>query len=425
MKAPKLLLPLLILIFVSSCGNKEKTPVKFALKRAQETEAINIPIDKGFSEYISGYTSGIVPVNSVIEIRFTPEFAAKAGKQIPGGLFFFEPAIRGKAEWSDELTLVFKPAKTLDPGTSYTGRLNLDKLTEVKENLKVFPISIQTIKKDFIVTTGALECIPEGNRYSLHGEVSASDYIASSEVETYLQAKLGRKKPDILWDHSDMHNHKFTVANIDRTDKIQRLELTWDGTQAGVRQKGSTLVKIPASGDFSVIDIIENQGGGQSIEIVFSDPLEASQEIAGLVWLTPRQESATSINSNIVSLFPSSRPEGSAELNIEQSVRNFKGNTLASSYKKKIDFSPVPPSIELTGNGVILPASQNLVFPFKTANLKAVDLKIIKIFESNLPWFLQENEINTSYTVKRFGRPVYSGRVDLVNPSGWLESPHN
>jgi uncharacterized protein YfaS (alpha-2-macroglobulin family) len=67
---------------------------------------------------------------------------------------------------------------------------------------------------------------------------------------------------------------------------------------------------------------------------------------------------------------------------------------------------------------VILPSSKNLIFPFKAANLKAVDLKIIRIFDNNLPYFLQENDINGNNSVKRFGRPVYSGRVDLVNGSG-------
>ena len=169
---------------------------------------------------------------------------------------------------------------------------------------------------------------------------------------------------------------------------------------------------------FSVIDILVNQGENQGIDIVFSDPLDASQETEGLIRLSPDKEATLSINSNIVSLFPASRPEGITELVIEQAVRNFKGAALSSSFSKSIDFSPVAPSIELVGNGVILPASQNLIFPFKAANLKAVDLKIIKIFENNLPSFLQENEINSGYSVKRFGRPVYTGRVDLVIPAG-------
>jgi hypothetical protein len=185
MKPPRLLLLILIPFMVSSCGHKEKAPIKLTLKKQKDLSEVMVPIEKGFSEYITGYTSGIVSVNSVIEIRLTPEFAALAKKQTPAGLFMFEPVIRGKAEWTDDVTLKFRPAKTLDPGIVYSGRLNLDRLADVRETLKTFPIRFQTIKKDFIVTTGALESSEEGDKYSLHGEIAASDYIASSEVDGY------------------------------------------------------------------------------------------------------------------------------------------------------------------------------------------------------------------------------------------------
>jgi uncharacterized protein YfaS (alpha-2-macroglobulin family) len=105
-------------------------------------------------------------------------------------------------------------------------------------------------------------------------------------------------------------------------------------------------------------------------------------------------------------------------LYVESSVKNTKGASLSYVFSTKVDFSGVNPGIKLTGNGVILPSSHNLIFPFKAANLKAVDLKIIKIFENNLPYFLQENDINTGNYVKRFGRPVYSGRIDLLSGTG-------
>ena len=44
-------------------------------------------IDKGFSKYISAYTSGIVPAGSTVQIVFTPEFAATADKSKTQGLF--------------------------------------------------------------------------------------------------------------------------------------------------------------------------------------------------------------------------------------------------------------------------------------------------------------------------------------------------
>jgi len=418
MKIPRLLIPVLILLILSACGNEEKPQPRLPFRKPKDISELIIPIDKGFDEYISGYTTGIISVNSVIVIRFTPSFAAKAKKETPAGLFTFEPAIRGKAVWTDNLTLTFTPVKLLDAGTLYTGKLHLDRIADVKETLKEFPLVIQTIKKDFIVTTGALECQAEGSRYALHGELTASDYIASAEVEGYLQSRLGRKRLEIVWDHSDPLIHKFIVTNIDRGESKGRVELEWNGNNAKVRQKGSATVNIPPKGEFSVIDIIMDRGGNKKTEIIFSDPVDPSIDPEGLIWFSPEREMTMSINSNIVTIIPASLTEGKAELNIESSLKSTAGKTLSSPFKTSIDFSPAKPEISLLGNGVIIPASQNLIFPFKAVNLKAVDLKIIKIYEGSLPHFLQENDLNTGYSVKRFGRPVYTGKVDLLNPSG-------
>ena len=127
MKAVNFLLIFPVLLFLISCGPKDNKPL-LKLKRDRSGEYVpNILLDKGFSEYISGYTSGIIPSNSAIEVRFTPEFAAKADKSA-AGLFVFDPVIKGKTEWKDETTLVFIPSRLLDPGKTYTGGLNLYKL---------------------------------------------------------------------------------------------------------------------------------------------------------------------------------------------------------------------------------------------------------------------------------------------------------
>jgi uncharacterized protein YfaS (alpha-2-macroglobulin family) len=407
------------LLILFSCGRKDS---RITLKTAGEKTAFTlseIPLDKGFSEYITGYTSGIVHANSVIEIRFTPEFAALAGRKTPSGLLVFNPAIKGKSEWIDENTLVFRPSKLLESDQIYTGELNLYKLSEVEERHRIFPIRIQTVKKDFLVTTGVLECSSaDADKYVLHGELVASDYINSNEVEKYLEAKAGRKNLDIIWDHSDILVHKFTVTNIERTDKPQELVISWDGTSARVKQKGFISVEIPPTGEFRVLDIIKIPGESQRMDLVFSDPVDALQEMQGLIWLKPAMEITININSNIISIFPSSRLKGVTEINIESSVKNTRGTGLSSTFSKQLDFTSVPPAIALTGKGIILPSSKNLIFPFKAANLKAVDLRIIRIFENNLPYFLQENDINTGYSIKRFGRPVYTGRIDLVSGSG-------
>ena len=75
-----------------------------------------------------------------------------------------------------------------------------------------------------------------------------------------------------------------------------------------------------------------------------------------------------------------------------------------------------------------MPSSGNLIFPFMAANLSAVDLTVIKIFENNLPYFLQQNsmgEANAYGNIRPFGRPVYRGRVDLTGGAGFDPNRYN
>ena len=123
--------------------------------------------------------------------------------------------------------------------------------------------------------------------YLLHGQIVASDFIESHEVENYLEARIGRKKPDIIWDHSVDLIHSFTIKGIDRTDKEQELTLNWDGNFTGVKQKGSLKVIIPEIGKFTMADIINVPGESQRIDLVFSDPLDVSQEMNGLIYFSP------------------------------------------------------------------------------------------------------------------------------------------
>ena len=412
MKATRLIL-LLTLIFLSSCGlNENKRKEKASL----DVDQLFIPIDKGYDEYISGYTSGIVPVNSSIEIRFTPDFAAMADKNKLSGLFDFEPSVKGKAEWIDDYTLVFTPSKLLEPATIYTGSLNLYKLGKVNERLRIFPINIETVKKDFNIQVNNLEYTKDGDSYNLEGELIASDFIDPGEVESYLTAKLNKKNLPITWDHSSPDNiHKFVVEKIMQADEKQELVLSWDGTEQGIRQKASTTVVIPRKNDFSIQNINVVTGETQRIDIVLSEPVDPEQELEGLIWFSPQAGMTLQVNSNIISIFPVVSLQGTVNLNIESSLRSSKGISLSSARKETLEFTTIKPGINPVGKGIILPASGNLVFPFMAANLRAVDLTIIKIFENNLPYYLQNNDLDEEGNVRRFGRPVYSGRIDLVN----------
>ncbi|HEX2922327.1 MAG TPA: MG2 domain-containing protein [Bacteroidales bacterium] len=415
----KISLVFCLMILAVSCRQVEK---KISIVKKGDIEiSTPAPIDKGFTNYITSYTSGIVQADAVVEIHFTPEFSEVLEKEV-NGIFSFEPAIRGKAEWKDESTLIFIPAKPLDGGKIYSGTLNLAKLAKVEERLSYFPIRIQTLKKDFRIVIGTLESNPEATSYDITGQIITSDIIDSIEVESYLTVAMGRKKAELSWDHTKKLIHDFTIQNIERGKDTRELRFSWDGTGKGVSQKGESLLLIPGIGEFVISDFTEATSESQKIDIIFSDPLDETQEITGIVHFSPEIETEFSISSNKLTIIPVGTATGNIELVVESALRNFKGKTLESRSSRQINFDPVMPGIMAEGNGIIVPASENLIFPFKTANLKAVDLTIIKMFANNLPYFLQENDLNGGYSMKRFGRPVYSGRVDLPannNPGSW------
>ena len=59
------------------------------------------------------------------------------------------------------------------------------------------------------------------------------------------------------------------------------------------------------------------------------------------------------------------------------------------------------------------PPPKGLVFPFEAVNLNAVDIKIIKIFENNVGYFLQVNQLDGSNQLKRAGRLIHQQTISL------------
>ncbi len=405
-----------LVVSFTNCNQKQQKSIP-DIKAAEEALSASIPVDRGFSRYIASYTSGVIPASSGIEIQFTPEFAAKADKTARG-IFEFTPAINGKTEWKDDVTLIFTPAKPLDPGKIYSGKLNLSALAGVEDNLKVFPIRLQTLRKDFRVSLGAPESLPDGGGYNIRGQVSTTDHIDPGQLEKCINIASGKEKHEITWEHPGGLSHIFTVKGIRRENEEKQLTISWDGKDAGVKQKGSSSITIPASGEFTVIDILTSNGTNQRIDIILSDPVDPSQDLTGLVQLSQQGDMNISSSLNTISVLPVINLEGNVDIRVEPTLRNQDGKTLNSAFTRQLDFSQNYPAILLEGNGVILPASKDLIFPFKAVNLNAVDLTIIKIFENNLPYFLQESDINGGYSLKRFGRPVYSGKIDLVITPG-------
>ncbi len=78
-------------------------------------------------------------------------------------------------------------------------------------------------------------------------------------------------------------------------------------------------------------------------------------------------------------------------------------------------FDELKPAVRFTNSGTILPDTEGLVLPFEAVNLKAVDVQVIRIYESNVLQFLQVNDLNGNSELRRVGRPVLRKTLSLEN----------
>ncbi len=73
----------------------------------------------------------------------------------------------------------------------------------------------------------------------------------------------------------------------------------------------------------------------------------------------------------------------------------------------------IKPAVEIPLQGTILPDKDNLILPLRAVNLSAVEVRVVKIYESNVLMYLQDNDLGGEYSLRRSGRLVYHGDVPL------------
>ena len=60
-------------------------------------------------------------------------------------------------------------------------------------------------------------------------------------------------------------------------------------------------------------------------------------------------------------------------------------------------------------------SSNNLKINFEAANLKAVDVKIYKIYKNNILQFLQDNDLNGKRNLRKVATPVAKQTINLID----------
>lgn len=376
-----------------------------------------------FIEHISSFSSGVISNSSDIVIKFTEELdSAKLNTQTK--LITLSPKVKGRTYWEDSKTLIFSPEESLKSNQEYSVKLALSKLIEVPSELKEFQFNLKTRKQDLSLTTTYLEQ-GQGSNQILNGQILTADNANSIDIEKTVTVNQGGSDLDIVWEHlPDGTTHNFKIDKITRKESKTALTIECDGSAIGVEKEERKVVTIPAKSSFELLNMDIDKGAEQRVTLYFSDNIDRSQDLTGLVHFSNKIGIRFSIDGTKLHIYPQKNLTQMETLFIEIGIKSDQDTKSKTRYHRTVNFGSLKPQIKAIGKGVILPNSNGLIFPFRSANLSGVNVKIIKIFEDNIGQFLQRNSLNGSDYLNYVGSIVHKESIkfeenDDIDLSKW------
>lgn len=400
---------LCLFITIISCAKPEKT-------------GFSVPVD--FEGYISGYTSGEISRFEEIAISFSKEVSDNS----TNGLFEFTPAIKGEAQWVNDHTVVFMPSSPLRNDTEYTTRFNLGSVMELPEDKQTFIFSFSTIEQEMEIEFSGIESLT-GNRNEqvVKGVVYTADRAALDNMKRIIKATQDGDALSISWSQNNSQKeHQFQISGIMRKQNASEVSVRWNGTPIMASAKGEKIIKVLEQGAFELLETRVFRDLNPRIVLTFSDPLNVSQNLEGLVTLERPTELNFIVNANKLTINSRSRRTTPEVLVINEALKSASGTRLGITHRREVRFTQPKPEVAFLGKGVIIPRSEDLLLPFKAVSVGAIDVQVTRIFESNVGQFLQEQNLSdiNQWNIRKVGRPVFGGVIPLsslgnLDPGTW------
>ena len=456
MKIKKLLALCFAIVVLHSCGKKS---------------AADFNSDYSlFTKYISSFSSGIVSANSDIRVQLAVNKSDwKPNQELDDDLFDISPSVSGKVVALSNNTIAFIPKKKLDPNTEYQVTLHLGEIVNTPKELEKFKFTIKTIQQDFIVNTLDLQSY-NNDLYYLNGSLKTADDVSFEDAQKIIEVQQGSTDLKIKFDKvaSTKTEFKFVIDSIQRFDDDSEIEIKWDGDCIDVDNENSVKFPIPGKKNFKVLKIEIGDENNQSLLINFSDELKQDQDFKGLIAIQNTQNLKFSTQGNVLKVFfnnekpaevdktvvsaaipvtavdsatvvvdstataavddvsniqavaePAADTDiiaafsGEKLIEIFQGIENKFGFKMKENYSEKIQFDQINPEIRLVKSGTILPSSNNLKLNFEAANLKAVDVKVYRIYKDNILQFLQDNKLDGNRNLKQVSQPIAKSTIEL------------
>ncbi len=403
MRTTKIITPIVLLCCLFMAGCKQKT------KEAQQLAEVK------YNPKVAAFTSGMVSNQAEIMVRFSEIInEAVPGQPASSSILKINPSLKGEYYWIDNQSLAFKPEAPMKSASVYKVKVDLNQvIPDAKED---FEFSFQTIPQNYRIETG--EMSPYENTdlsdNQLKGLLILSDYAGIEQVHQIITANQKGEQLQIEWLSSDKANqYPFLVHHIKRDDSSGNIKIESTGEPINIDKEDSQKIWVPAIDDFNLATAKAVFYPRQAIELSFSDPLNPDQELSGLIQVNTNTNFTTEIDNNIIKVYPSQSLKGDVKVTVFQGIENILGAKSTDKETYNLTFTSTKPQVEFLSKGTILPESSGLSLTFKAVSLKEVQVQVIKIFENNIASFLQVNQLDGNYQLKRAGRLILKKTIPL------------
>lgn len=375
-----------------------------------------------YAPYVNVYTGGVISQNSTIRIELTQDQPmVDLNQELKDNPFSFSPSLKGKTYWVSNNIIEFVPEEgALKPGAFYEGTFRLGDFVDVDKKLEEFNFSFRVQERNFSIHTDPITVTaPQPDQVTVTGEIRFSDVVKKEEVEKMLTAGSEKNKsyPIEITQTDHPTRYAFSISQITKEAEDYQLEITAKGNPAGINRTQNESILIPAKNSFRFLSAVRIDQPENGIEIIFSDPVSNTQDLKGLIDVPEVSSSIFQIKENKVFVYFEAGKLNKLTLNIHEGIRNSQDKPLGTSHSISFSELNLKPQVEMATSAAILPDSKSLIISFRAVNLYAVDLSVIRIFESNVLMFMQNNSLSSANELRRSGRLVYKKTLWLAKDS--------
>jgi uncharacterized protein YfaS (alpha-2-macroglobulin family) len=410
----KALLSLSVVFWLAGCSGPDDAtpPSTTAAQPAPSAQA------QGWGDYISQHTSGEISRAGRIRLLFVhPVIEENRVGSEAGNFIALNPAVAGTVSFSSTREILLLPDAPLQSDTRYEVTLKGQGLKGIPATLKDFKFNFRVKRQAFDIGAMALDVdAGDADRYTLSANLTTEDVATPDAVEQIVSAQLAATTLTPRWQHSeDGREHLFVIDGISRGAQPGEVVITWDGTPIQVANSGERRITVPASGVFNVSYVRVIQGERRYIEANFSEALERSQNLNGLVRLGSTTFTST-VDGNRIKIYPQQEITGQLQVTLEEGIRSARGATLEKPYSQSVVFAQEKPAVRFAGSGVILPANDKLTVPIEAMNVHSLQVTAFEVVEDNLGQFLQGNQLDGEEELYRVGRYLWRKTIVLDSP---------